>query len=173
MTTTPRVIGLDLSLQSTGVAGTGWLDCIRPGARRGVDRLHYIRIAVLEHVTPTDDLIVIEGPAYSKQVQPGHHEAAGLWWLIMCALVMRDMPVAVVPPSTLKKYATGRGNATKPDMRVELLTRTGINERDDNKVDAYWLAAMGLDRLGQPPVAMPAAHREALTKVEWPELVIA
>ncbi len=81
----------------------------------------------------------------------------------------RGLPVAEVPPSSVKKYATGKGNATKPDMRVALLQRAGIDERDDNRVDAWWLRSAALDHYGEPVVAMPRIHREALAKMAWPE----
>jgi hypothetical protein len=71
----------------------------------------------------------------------------------------------------VKKYATGRGNATKTDMAVALAKRAdGYELRDDNQVDAWWLGAMGRDHLGVPYVAMPATHRAALDKVTWPEV---
>jgi hypothetical protein len=44
------------------------------------------------------------------------------------------------------------------------------NERNDNRVDAWWLAAAGLERLGHPPVKLPAAQRAALTAAHWPNI---
>jgi len=70
----------------------------------------------------------------------------------------------------LKRYATGKGNATKADMRMALFQRAGLDVRDDNAVDAWWLRAMALDHYGHPLVAMPQTHRQALEKVAWPEL---
>lgn len=58
-------------------------------------------------------------------------------------------PYTLVVPSTLKKAATGNGKADKKLM-IEYHTRaTGVVEKDDNKVDAYWLRQMGLALLGQ------------------------
>lgn len=165
---TPRVIGLDLSLTATGIAGHGWTDTLKPPAgHRGVQRLHWLRDRIFEH-THRAALVVVEGPSYGSQ-GGGHHELAGLWWLTAWTLHRADVPMAVVPPASLKKYATGKGNATKADMRVALLQRAGIDERDDNQVDAWWLHAIGVDHLGRPAVTLPAAHRQALAKVAWPE----
>lgn len=168
----PRVIGLDLSLTSTGVATPAdRLMTVRlANGMRGAERLATLREGILVSVPPLTDLVVIEGPAYSRALGAGHHEAAGLWWQIVCNLHTAGIPYAVVPPTVLKKYATGKGNATKPDMRVALLQRYGCDVRDDNQVDAWWLRAMGLDYLGCPVVEVPKAHRDALTKVAWPEV---
>lgn len=163
-----HVIGLDLSLVSTGIAGNGWADRIRPGDRRDVERLHYIRHAVLEHISPNDDLVVIEGPSYGSTGQ-GQHERAGLWWLIVYALSRRDQAVAVATPGQLKKYATGRGGADKDEVLAAAVRRfPNVNITKNDEADAYWLCAMGHDLLGHPLADMPKLNREALAKVAMP-----
>jgi crossover junction endodeoxyribonuclease RuvC len=163
-----HVIGLDLSLVSTGVAGNGWADRIRPGTLRDVERLHYIRHAVLEHISPRDDLVVIEGPSYGSTGR-GQHERGGLWWLIRYALSRRDLPVAVAAPGQLKKYATGRGGADKDEVLAAAIRRfPNVNITSNDEADAYWLCAMGHDLLGHPLVDMPKVNREALAKVAMP-----
>lgn len=171
----PRVIGLDLSLTATGViAADGTLLTVSPRKNLlGADRLITMREAILSAALGTDfdpDLAVIEGPAYSRALGVGHHEAAGLWWQVVCTLRSAEIPVAVVAPTALKKYATGKGNATKPDMRMALYKRAELDLKDDNQVDAYWLRAMGLDHFGCAPVWLPLAQRDALDKVRWPEV---
>lgn len=167
----PKVTGIDLSLAATGVAWMdGTVETLKPGDRRGLDRIHWTVARIVEGAARSD-LAVLEGPAYSRATGAGHHEAAGLWWAVLDALVSRyKVPVAVVPPTTLKKYATGKGNATKPDMRMALYRRESRDLRDDNMVDARWLALMGLDHLGHPVVDVPKTHRDALVKVAWPEV---
>lgn len=169
--TEPRVVGIDPSLTATGVAHWwGELHTYTPRkGLTGVARIRDIR-AQLYTCTQSADFVVIEGPAYSRQLGAGHHEAAGLWWAIVDLVHTRGTPYAVVPPTTLKRYATGKGNATKPDMRVAWLKRTGEDVRDDNAVDAAWLRAMGMNHLGCPVVEVPNTHRAALGKVAWPEV---
>ncbi|MEO3856138.1 hypothetical protein [Acrocarpospora sp. B8E8] len=176
---TPRVVGLDLSLTATGIAtASGDLARVDPKDLRGVARFDHIRLAVVPHVDPampfdgskTADLVVIEGPSYGSMSGAGHHESAGLWWHIVYHLDWWGISYAVVPPATLKKYATGSGSADKPDMRMALFKRTGIDEKDNNKVDAAWLRMAGLDHLGHPVVELPQLHRGALAKVAWPEV---
>ncbi|WP_395109815.1 hypothetical protein [Actinomadura sp. SCN-SB] len=169
----PRVIGLDLSLTATGMAlPDGSLDVIVPAkGLTGVARLQAIRAEIFRRILPpATDLAVIEGPAYSRAAGAGHHEAAGLWWLVVYEMTARGVHHAIVPPTTLKRYATGKGTATKADMRMALYRREDRDVRDDNMVDARWLALMGLDHLGHPLVEVPKTHRDALAKVAWPEV---
>lgn len=175
------VIGIDLSLAATGMSdGTStWL--IRSTGHRG-DSLHdrNERLASLTcHVindvwARTPHLVVIEGPSLGVNRQSGTHDRAGLWWLIVHRLHVAGIPVVEVPPAALKKYATGKGNANKGAMIDATARRfphvdTGA---DDNRCDALWLAAMGLDQLTGAGV-VPAAQRDGLAKVAWPDLGVA
>lgn len=160
----PSVCGLDLSLTGTGIATRTGTLTVKPGDLRGLSRLAYIRGYVCGAVDGCT-LVAVEGPAYSRALGAGHHEAAGLWWMVASDLTTAGLRVIVVPPSVLKKYATGRGNATKADMRVALLTRTGFDLRDDNQVDATWLRYLGLDYLGHPVLKLPADQHLAVNKV--------
>lgn len=176
----PRVIGLDLSLTGTGIAHVdGSLDTIRTGPGDHLadqrERLRYIVDEVISRTkaglpeSPT--LAVVEGPSYNSS-GAGTWDRAGLWWLLIDRLFHECVPVAVVPPAALKRYATSRGNATKADMRMALYQRANLDLRDDNQVDAWWLRAMGLDALGYPPVPMPKTQSAALDKVDWPAVEV-
>lgn len=174
---TPRVLGLDLSITATGIAA--WdgrpLSTIRTVPEDGDQRLRRIMVTVRadawDHLAHESiELAVIED-------LPTHAHGAGITGMVhgavRVALMERGVPYALVPPATLKKYATGRGNATKADMRMALYQRAGVDVRDDNQVDAWWLRAAGLDHLGHPVVDLPKAHRAALDAVAWPAEVAA
>lgn len=169
---TPRVCGLDLSITATGIAT--WdgrpTSTIRTVTSDGDQRLRRIMVTVRADAwdylkSEPIDLAVIED-------LPTHAHGAGITGMVhgavRVALMEKGVPYALVPPATLKKYATGKGNATKPDMRMALYQRTGLDLRDDNQVDAWWLRAMGLDALGHPIIDLPKTHRDALAKVPWP-----
>jgi crossover junction endodeoxyribonuclease RuvC len=47
-----------------------------------------------------------------------------------------------IPPMTLKKYATGKGNAKKQEMLMQIYKRWGIEFNDDNAADAYALGRL-------------------------------
>lgn len=168
----PRVIGLDLSITATGIAlWDGHTDTIKAAKWGGDWRLVNIRKHVLTHaLTPRAHLVVIED-------LPTHAHGAGITGMVHGVvrelLLDNGIPYVLVPPASLKKYATGKGNATKADMRMALFQRAGVDLRDDNQVDAWWLRAAGLDQLSHPLVDLPKVQRAALDKVAWPETAVA
>jgi Holliday junction resolvasome RuvABC endonuclease subunit len=169
----PRVVGLDLSLTATGIAyRDGATATIRTRPVDGDRRLLHITAAVLIAIGgettglgPAPDLVVIED-------LPTHARAAGIVGMVhgavRAALLDAGVPYAVVPPATLKAYATGRGNGDKTSMAIAALKRAGLEFGDDNECDAWWLRAAGLDHLGAPAFTLPAAQRDRLAKVTWP-----
>lgn len=168
------IVGLDLSLTSTGTARIGdkiWADRIVPRKLSGHARMRHILLEVIG-LTEGADLIVIEGPSFGSGVnarQSGHHERGGLWWLVTYQLWRRERPFAVVPPAVLKRYGTGKGNASKDAVLAAAVRRYHQVEFDGNdEADALVLAAMGADQLGRPIATVPAAHRAALGSVTWP-----
>lgn len=178
----PRIIGLDISLTGTGLADFNWdggnaTRVIRSTSNGKTVADQFIRLRdivrevdeLISFMGPHPALVVIEGPSYGSR-GAGTWDRAGLWWLVVCLILDRRYPLAVVPPAVLKKYATGRGNADKTAMAVALQKRADLELGDDNRVDAWWLGAMGRDHLGHPPVDLPKAQREALAKVAWPEV---
>lgn len=167
----PTVVGLDLSLTCTGLSDGHNIRVIKPLKRTGVDRLRYIRDQVLlaaDSYGP--DLICVEGPSYNSK--GGHeHERGGLWWIVAEQLEL-SYQVAVIPPATLKKYATGKGNAGKDEMIVAACKRFPWFNGGNDEADALFLAAIGYEHLGAPLVEMPAINRSSLAAV-WPERVVA
>lgn len=162
-----RVLGVDLSLTSTGIAGPGWVDRLVPFGLSGLPRLRWLRDAVLDRVDDGVDLVVVEGLAYSRTTGKAA-ERAGLWHLVVERLDLM-VPWAQVSPTARAKYATGKGNAPKDAVLAAVVRRfPGVPVSGNDEADALVLAAMGLDHLGCPPVVMPAAHRAVLGGVVWP-----
>lgn len=174
----PRVLGLDLSLTGTGIARIGGdgielLTTVRPGKYVGHERLDYILGAIRSAQHGQEiDLVVTEGPSYGSQAgQRGHHERAGLWWLVTHGLYARGRSYAVVAPMARAKYATGNGRAGKAAVKAAVRARYGhlvSAVRNDNEADALTLAAMGIDHLGGTLADVPATNRAALLKAAWP-----
>jgi Holliday junction resolvasome RuvABC endonuclease subunit len=167
LTVTVTVIGVDPSISATGLAlSDGSLITVGGKADRGDERLLDIACVMGTALTQAD-LVVMED-------LPTHAHGAGITGMVqgvvrlMC--LRASVPYVLISPATLKKWATGAGNAGKADMRMALYKRTGMDLRDDNQCDAWWLRAAGLEHLGQPVVDMPAAHVKALSAVTWPTL---
>jgi crossover junction endodeoxyribonuclease RuvC len=159
------VLGLDLSLTSTGLALTT-TSTITPKTR-GYDRLRAIRERVLAIArSGSVGLVVVEGRFNGTSA--GQHELGGLWWHVTEALDAAGYPLAVVAPTTLKKYATGKGNASKDAVLLAAARAFPWFEGGNDEADALFLRAMGCDATGTPIVDMPARNREALDAVQWP-----
>lgn len=175
-----NVLGLDLSLTATGVAEVirGSAPTVRTltpprPASRGHERLAWICAQIWDAAWQYEGghLVVIEGPSYGSQAsQAGHHERAGLWWLVVHKLWSENIHVAVAPPTSLKKYATGKGNAAKEIVFAAAVRRWPDLPLDNNSADALWLAAMGCEYVGQPIalVGTSVNSRAALGGVQWP-----
>ncbi len=170
--TRPLVIGLDLSLTCTGVAGAEWTDFIRPKVGlRGHPRLDFIVDQVVTFIRNAD-LVVIEGPSFGGGVKHRHEDLAGLRVMVRHACWRRGIPYAIVPPSCRALYAAGKGSASKGEVRTSVAERYGI-ELDGtaryDRADAYTLASMGLHHLGHPLAEVPEKNATALDGCQWPD----
>ena len=73
-------------------------------------------------------------------------QLAGLHYFLRINLSERvNLKYKVIPPTTLKKFITGKGNCKKELMLLEVYKRWGIEFKDNNLADAYSLARMALD----------------------------
>lgn len=171
-----RAAGIDLSLTGTGVAcAHGSLLIESSGTRadtltdRGV-RLNRIVAQIVTRLQscpdcPNLDLVLIEGPSYGSK-GGSQHDRSGLWWLVVDTLAgLGLLPIVEVPPKTLKKYATGNGNADKDAVLVAAVRLLPIEVSNNNTADAAWLVAVGYDLLGEPLVELPAKNRDALALI--------
>ncbi|PBC80159.1 hypothetical protein BX265_4995 [Streptomyces sp. TLI_235] len=182
--TAPTVIGLDLALGLTGVAGTGWADYISTGARRAEERLDYI-LCHAQSFYRNADFVALEGPSYGHAHQTGHDEMAGLRWLVRRDLYRRKIPFAIVPPDNRTIFAIGNarpkdpktgkaltGKPLKAVVAAAAAEQYGIAFEGRSKydqADAYVIHAMARHYLGHPLAELPATHTRALASVAWPE----
>lgn len=166
-----RVVGLDLSLTSTGMATGGHTVALRPKKLRGYPRLRALREGVLEFIGKVQpDLVVVEGPSYGSTGN-AFHQLAGLWWLITESVDATGIPLAVAPPSSIKRYATGAGGGPKANKDFVLgsaVRRFDWFDGGNDEADALWACAIGHAHLGDPIVDVPKTHQLALDGVEWP-----
>lgn len=163
-----KVLGLDLSLRRTGWACGPMTGVIIPGKLDGMQRLKFVRSAVLR-MTPGITMVAVEG--YSFGSRDSHAHALGeLGGVVRLALSELQLPYADIPPTCVKKFATGKGNAPKDAVFGEAIRRLGYKGADNNEADALWLHAMAMEHYGTPVIDVPAEHKKGLLKIQWPEL---
>ncbi|WP_431781763.1 hypothetical protein [Streptomyces chumphonensis] len=167
---TPLVIALDLSLTSTGIAGDGWTDHIRTKLR-GDNRLDHLDAALRSYIRAAD-LVAVEGPSYGHAGTRLHEDLVYLrvWLRRYCH--RRHIPIAVIPPSSLKLYVAGYGRATKGEIRTAIRDRYGIATEGParyDEADAYGVLAAARDWLGTPLAPVPDRNRAALDGCQWPD----
>lgn len=172
----PIFIGLDLSLTSTGIASIhGDVVTVRrvtSNATHGTtadtaDRLDRIVADVLASVPLSDSThVAIEGPSFGS-TGPGQHVRGGLWWMIRRELAKASIDTIIAAPATVKKYATGKGNAAKDAVLAAVIKRYPHVELSGNdEADALVLAAIAA-RVGGHPVeiALPRVQADACLAV--------
>lgn len=168
-----RIGALDLSLTASGVArwapgASVQTTTLSPPGLRGVQRLEWILRKVVGLVCNCD-LVVVEGYAYARANQA--HQIGELGGVIRLALFTRQIEYVEVAPPSLKKVATGKGNAGKELVLVEAVKRLGYDGADNNIADALWLLEMAKIHYGFPgAVELPQKNLEGLDKVSWPAL---
>ena len=172
----PRVIGLDLSLASTGLAmiDHGVIRTRRitskPVAQDLDARSKRLRRLVGEIWLYIEQasLVCVEGPSYGSTT--GHqHDRAGLWWLTIGRATGTGLHVVEVPPTVVKTYATGKGNAKKDEVLAAVVRRyPSVDVTGNDEADALVLAAIGCRLLGKPiEPDLPATHLRAMNKIAW------
>lgn len=189
MTQHPRVVGLDLSLTSTGVSDghTTFVVPTAPGLMTEARLNHILKTVtrfVLGPLGESDeaDLVVIEDGAFSRGAQSSGAEIlSALRYMVRTKLWHMDVPFAMVPPTTLKKYTTGDGRASKQDMlhtvharhapHSDVLTGVKVSHGLYDMADALALAAMGYARISHPLTTQGTEpYRPSLDAVTWPDV---
>jgi crossover junction endodeoxyribonuclease RuvC len=180
-----RVVALDLSLTATGIAVTHdqvgeprlssrTVSPRRRPTRTAIDhqRLHETFSAIAAAVKCRPDLVVIEWlPQFS-----GHGDAslriAELHGAVKHWLWSQRLTYVDVKPAHLKQYATGKGNATKTEVREQVTARYGrmLHIGTEDAADATALLALALDAYGQALAEVPAHHAKAVGAVDWPTI---
>lgn len=179
-----RVVGLDVSLSSAGIGIVTETprrmllatDTIKsapiktgPPDKRGkptmtlLDRYHRMRdhSAAIVHHAAMADLVVIEG--LTGQMGIGGQDKVALWWIIVGAMMRRNVPVAVAAPTAMKRVIAGKGGADKVEVALALAklwpdTDLGGNDSAD---------AGGLAHCGAVSLDMPVTTLERHRTMVW------
>jgi crossover junction endodeoxyribonuclease RuvC len=108
------------------------------------------------------DTILIEGFSYGSKGQAVSTQY-GIGWMIRHYLRKEGFQYIEIPPTVLKKFATGKGNCKKDEMVLPIFKKWGFEHKSDNVRDAYVLAQIGRAIYGHEK--MTKVQEESLKKV--------
>ena len=93
--------------------------------------------------------VALEGLSFGGNVGNTTRDLAGLQYLIVSKMFLLDIPVRIVAPTMVKKFATGKGNAKKEELfdSVPLKDKDQIEQYKKTKgrydvTDAYWIGKL-------------------------------
>lgn len=167
-----RIAGLDLSTARIGYAAPeGALHSVT--ARTKADdvprRLHELLTALerlLRLYPPLPDLVAVEGYSLASPGRISLVRLGELGGAVRLRLFELDVPYVEIPPSSVKRHATGNGNADKYRMvarAIELGARGSVN---DDEADAFLLRRMARQAHGLE-VAELDHERDAIANLSW------
>lgn len=171
-----RVLGLDLSTATgaavathskgkTAVVHIGMIKA--PKKVSGWPRVEHIAADALQLVaTWKPDLVVLEGYGFGQMASIV--TLAEIGSVIRFLLYQDKIPYIDVPPSSLKKFVAGKGNAKKEMMILNVFQHYGIQVSTNDEADAVGLCMFGLCAAG---VKFTQAQRDtvaAVTKLHLP-----
>ena len=93
---------------------------------------------VLNHLKK-GDVIAIEGFSYGSRGK-GMAFQFGYGYSVQIELYKNDFKYLIVTPSQVKKFATGKGNASKDNMILPIYKKWNYEHESDNVRDAFVLA---------------------------------
>lgn len=144
-----KVLGVDLSWSSTGIAiwngqNITFYDYILTNSKEDpMARIHRVKKGIFNTIAKKQpDLIVLEGYAFGRP--QGATKSGEMAGVIKYFLWKKQIPFELCPPTTLKKFATGKGNASKEQM-IEAATPFIKGVRSNDIADACHLARWGYD----------------------------
>ena len=164
-----KLMGLDLSLTSTGMSMNGVTSVIRSKAR-GAERLSEVTKSVLHECLENEiDCVVIEG--YSFASRSGQAFSIGeLGGCIRMTLFECNIPIVEIPPTCRAKFATGRGNASKGEVISAISAKTGIifsGASGNDECDAWVLEQMAITKVGLSAYQWTKEQLSSFEKIDW------
>jgi Holliday junction resolvasome, endonuclease subunit len=140
-----RTVGIDPAT-CTGLALVGDLEdrgkTVKFQDKRGFLRLQLIANDLAQTLAVWEpEFAAVEGYAYVKNIT-AFVTLVEIGTVIRMTLRKHRIPWVEVPPAVLKKWTTGKGNATKGEMAYAVKTRWDYKSPSHDIVDAFALAQM-------------------------------
>jgi crossover junction endodeoxyribonuclease RuvC len=163
-----KIVGLDLSLTSTGVAvlltnrGEESTRVIK-SKKFGPERLAQIRNEIITEIIPCD-FVVIENYSFGSRGR-SIFSTGELGGVIRVLLWENKISYLEVAPSQVKKYCAGSGKAEKDQMIHHVYKRWGKECATSDEADAYTLAMIGVEWHCLDNSKLPKFQQEVLAEL--------
>jgi len=158
-----RYVGLDLSTKTGVVILSPEGDLIyKDEISRKIETPEdmFLLVSDVMDCVSQKDVVVLEGFGFASKTG---FLLGGIGWAVRMKLWERRNVTYIVAPTSLKKFATGAGNADKRKLAVEVNKRYDFYDDSDNVTDAYVLAQIGRAIVGEyEPLAF---QKDVLKKV--------
>jgi len=175
------VVGVDLSLTSTAVSANH-LDSSALHVKRirskgskedglsdHIDRLNTLAVQVCSAVLSVKPaLVFMEDMMFGTAKDTSAHRRSGLWWMVASMLYREGVPMVAVPPTSLKKWATGKGNASKDMVLAAGVRKWPDTVSQNDEADAAWLSDMAKHTALGDAVDTTKIKDEVLSKLREP-----
>jgi Holliday junction resolvasome RuvABC endonuclease subunit len=113
--------------------------------------MRFIRLqSQLKHIFtayPDIGIVVMEEVRQHKGIDAAHIYG-GLVATVTNYCAENTIHHAGIPVGTIKKHATGKGNASKEEMIEAAVAKWNIKKLDDNEADALWIASTAVATFG-------------------------
>ena len=167
------LLGIDPSLASSGIClmseiGQVLDSLVIKTDKVGTERLSFFRQSFINLISIRSEInVFIEGYSFGSG---GKRESmAELGGVIRLMLYDQAINFIEVPPKTLKKFATGNGNADKILMGVQLMKEFGLEYPTSDQTDAFWLCQFGRAYHGLIP-NLTKARQEVIEGMRNPKV---
>lgn len=167
-----NVVGLDLSLRSTGIADAHGTRTVGYSIKKNSHWTQYARRlkklgTEIDRATDGADLVVIESPAFSQAGMA--HSLGELFGIVKVLLLQRGRAAVFLEPQKLKKFAVNHGGAPK-DAVLAAAIRDGSPAKNFDEADAWWLRYMALTHYSGNARAHAQYRQQVLAAIRWPDL---
>jgi len=116
-------------------------------------------------LTPGELLAAVEGPALGATSRAD--DLGQVRGVILLTLYRHGIPSLIVAPTSLKKFATGHGQAKK-DKMIQTAVAELKRELNDDEADAYWLSRIA-QAYHDEGETLTRAQREVLHGIRNPK----
>ena len=167
------LLGFDPSLVSSGFAysdieGRVHTGRILPKKLKGTERLVFIRqkLEILLDTTKAE-MLIYEGYSMGSKGR-SVYDIGELGGILKTKAFERGVEVLLVPPASLKQFATGKGNADKDKVIASVASNWGFNIPHNDEADAFALLKFGeayrnqRKRRGYPAIQSQALYKARL-----------